>query len=524
MNDVSRKQATYLNLTFQYFMLGVMIVRGLILPPIAAKFIDHDLLGAWFASGNIVQWLLISEGGAWLYLRQKTAYEYGRNDKKSLSQAIGSGGLCLLLLGALIIGVGLVIAPHIPGLMNVSLEHAGELQLAFTLTVIGVGISLPACIPRAVAHGLQRQVSVNVSQLLAEVISLSVSIWLIVIGYGVLALGVGPLVREIVHNIINWPILLFQLKAISVVPTLSFRYFKEMSRQMGWTFLMNLNRVMRRNVDALIVSQVFGNSAVLVVEWTKRAWELFSSLVLRATSAFTPGLAHLYGEGDVKKVTGIIERLFAIVAIALAFILAFGLMFNFEFVSLWLGSEFYAGDSFNLLLGLSTVAASIAFVVSETLFATGNVKIPAIAQLVFSVIRLLLLFALVPFIGLLAIPLSLLLTDVCGEIIFLLWQWNQKLGISRQDSFRQIFRLMRVLVFAVVMVFFAKFALTFFATSESLQFLSPVDSWVELVLYGVAFALCIFTVLYIAEAFFRNMVNEAVMTLKQLSSRISIRN
>ena len=45
MQAVSRKAATYLNLGFQYLMMVLMIIRGIVIPPLAAYYIDHDLLG-----------------------------------------------------------------------------------------------------------------------------------------------------------------------------------------------------------------------------------------------------------------------------------------------------------------------------------------------------------------------------------------------------------------------------------------------------------------------------------------------
>jgi O-antigen/teichoic acid export membrane protein len=448
MTPVSRKIATYLSLGFQYLMLLLMIVRGIIIPPLAARYIDHDLLGAWFASGNIVQWLMISEGGAWLYLRQKTAQEFGRNDKTALSQTIGSGAVILFLLAIVIIGSGLAIASWVPGWMNISGGNARELLLAFSLTVIGMGISLPACIPRAVAHGLQRQIAVNLNLLVAEVISLATIIVMIIKGYGVISLGIGPLVREVVHNLVNWPLLAILLRRIQVRPSVSMEYFRSMSGKMGWTFVNNLGGVMRRNVDALIVSQLFGNSEVLVVEWTKRAWEIFTALTTRASTAFTPAMAHLHGEGDMPKFRSISHRLFIVIAVATGITTGYGLAFNGTFVGLWVGSQFFAGSTFNLLLGLATSISVITFTLMEVLFATGNIRGPAIAQVIVSVARIVLMVLFAPRFGLLSIPLSMLVTETLGGLTYLALQWKHMLLVTWREILMQFLVVARVLVVA----------------------------------------------------------------------------
>jgi O-antigen/teichoic acid export membrane protein len=482
-------------------MLGVMIVRGVILPPIALTYIDHDLLGAWYASGNIVNLLLITEGGVWLFFRQRTAFEYGRQDYKSLSQLIGSCSLWLIIIGIVIALAGIAIAPLIPSWFNVNLPYSEDLSYAFTLTVIGTGLSFPSCIPRAVSHGLQRQIFVNVNQLISELLSLFSSIWLIIDGQGVVALGIGPLIREFVLNILNWPVMFFQMNKLNIIPTISINHFKRISKQIGWTFLMNINRVLRRNVDALIVSQIFGNSAVLIFEWTKRAWELFASILSQASSAFTPGIAHLQGEGDTKKLHYVTSKLFGSIAIALAFIFGLGIRFNTDFIRLWVGSQFYAGDTFNILFGLSTVTFTISFMLSEALFSIGKIRSPAIAQFLFSIVRLIIAFSLFPTFGLLAIPLSFMFSDTFGDTIYLIKLWNRHLKVPERETLKQL-----VIVFRSMMA--ALFTITLW------QFFPAAYSWVALILNGTIFCLSVLIVLFFTEPLMRDTIIKIYLKMK----------
>ena len=191
MKPVSRKAGTLRNMVFEYAMMALMIVRGIVLPPLAARYIDHNLLGAWFASGNIMQWLMVSEGGAWLFLRQRAAVEFGRGDHTALAAGIGSSGIIIVSLGTVTVLLSLSIAPLVPGWLHVDARLSGELVMAFSLTAMGMGLGFLASIPRAVGHGLQRQVAVNTSLLVAESTSLAASIVLLMNGYGLLSLGVG---------------------------------------------------------------------------------------------------------------------------------------------------------------------------------------------------------------------------------------------------------------------------------------------------------------------------------------------
>ena len=497
MNPTSRKTATLLNLLFQYLMMALMIVRGIVLPPLALQFIAPDLLGAWLASGNIVQWLMVSEGGAWLFLRQQTALEFGRGDRTALAEVIGSGGLLLCLLGGVIVLVGLGVALLVPGWLHVEAKFSREFITAFILTVIGMGLSLPACIPRAVGHGLQRQIAVNISLLVAEMISLGVSIVLLFAGFGVVALGSGPLVREAIQNVVNWPILAMMLRSLHIRPSFSAAYMKSMTGQIGWTFVNNLSGVMRRNVDALIVSQVFGNPAVLAVEWTKRFWEICSSLVARANTSFTPSLAHLYGEGDLLKFRTISKQLFMVTTVGLGIALGFGLALNEPFVRLWVGGGFYAGADYNLLVGLATVVSAIGFAMIEIMFAAGNVRRPAVAQLIQTVARIGVLFALVPSMGLLSIPLSMLASEVLGGVLYLGLEWKRMLEVPSCEILEHLRAIVRALVIAVVM-------------AKAWEWLPSARTWPMLLAHGAFLGASISLAYYLMEPFVKTKVNSFV--------------
>jgi O-antigen/teichoic acid export membrane protein len=501
MSTVSRKIATYHNLVFQYLMMAAMIVRGIIIPPLAARFIDHDLLGAWLASGNIVQWIMVSEGGAWLYLRQRAALEYGRNRHSDLAAVIGSGGIFLFLLGITIAIIGFILAPMIPVWMHVDPKFSSDMALAFSMTVLGYGIGLYAAIPRAVAHGIQKQFVANTNLLIAEICSISASIILLFYGYGILALGVGPLVREGVHNILNWPLFIYMMSKLKIKPLFSWDYFKSTSGQIGWTFLNNLSNVLRNSVDALIVSQVFGNSYVLIVEWTKRAWDIFYTLISRATGSFTPALAHLYGEGDLKKFRDISNMLFSAMAVGLGVTLGFGQAFNQEFVGLWVGSQFYAGDAYNLVLGFAIAASAVSFTLLEVMFATGNIRGPAIVQLLRSLIRIALLFILIPFLGILSIPASILVTEVCVGIVYLTYQWKITLNMTRKSILINQLSIVRAALAGVVL-------------AGLWSVLPGANTWKELITQGAIFGSCLLVMIYLIEPFVRTKVNQIVLPNK----------
>jgi O-antigen/teichoic acid export membrane protein len=490
---VSRKIATLLGVGFQYASLALMIVRGVVLVPIMAKFIDHEVLGAWYASGNILNWLMLSEGGIWLLLRQQTAKALGGKDLHDLGETIGAGSILMLSIGALIAMSSLLLAPHVPRLFHIAGAGASQLAWSFALAGIGMALSLPAVIPRAVQHGLQRPLGVNAVLLSAEAISLLATILLMFRGFGVLALGLGILTREVVHNLGNWPILVNSLKTMRIAPRVSVHRCRSFLGLLGWTSLSQIAIVFRQNFDAIIISQLLGNSVVLVNEWTKRLWDLLSSFTLRASGAFTPAMAHLHGEGDLKKFRRISGELLHATVIGTGLTLAIGLAFNHSFVRLWVGPSFYAGATYNVLFGVANVVTLLTFTIVEVLYAANCIRAPAIIQIIQTAVRLLLLVFLVHWLGLLGVPLSTLGAALIGGSTRLIAEWRKTLQVSRQRALGLMAPLARALSIAVIA------ALVW-------RLLPDPASWSSLAIQAAAFGAVLVTSLFVFDSFSKRMI------------------
>ena len=193
-----------------------------------------------------------------------------------------------------------------------------------------------------------------------------------------------------------------------------------------------------------------------------------------------------------RKISG---RLFAVTAVVLGITLGVGLALNGPFVELWIGAKFYAGNDYNLLLGLATVASAVGFTLLEVLFATGNIRRPAIAQLAQTIVRIGLLFALVPVVGILSIPLSMLITEVLGGVVYMALEWKRTLSVPGSELFRQFLISVRALVVATVMVIVW-------------QWLPYPGTWPALFAHGAFFGASIMLAFYLAEPFVRSKVNE----------------
>jgi O-antigen/teichoic acid export membrane protein len=439
---VSRRTATLINLAYTYISIGLTIVRGLVLAWLYVKYIDQRLLGVWFALSDVLIWIMMSEGGAWLLLRQQTAQEFGRGDRRALAEAIGAGALLLLILGVLIACVSIVLAPLAPGWFDCTGNEARTVSIAFAINGVALALCLPAGIPRAVQQGLQRQLGVNVVMLIAEIGSIGATIMFLYWDWGVLGIALGVLTRELFHNLLVWPLLIGSLRTLRVRPRLDGRRLRATVPLMGWTFLSNIGAALRGSVDSFVIAKLVSPELVVATQYSKRFWDLATSVLTRISNAFTPAMAHLHGEGDLTRFRSIADRLLVLVSLATAIVLAGGWALNEPFMRVWLPKPLHIGHRFDVLCGTAMLLTVVGFIAGDMIFAAGNIRASSIVGIAQTIVRVVLLVVLVlaargmelsESATALALPISTIAACVLGGGWYLLRQWVRTLGLTSTE-------------------------------------------------------------------------------------------
>lgn len=500
---VSRRFATIANLVYQYAMIAAALIRGVVLTPFVLQYVGDGLYGAWVASLNIMNWLWVSEGGAWLLVRQQVATAFGARNRANLAECIGTGWVLMLLPAVFFGGAGVLLAPLIPGFLEVTdPSDATELKWAIILFAIATGLMVIASGPRAVQQGLQRQVTVNVLHLAAELCGLVCTIVLLFSGWALLSIPAGALAREIIYSAAVWPLAAMTMRRLGVRPRVSRARFGQMFGLMGWTFMTNLNETLRQNIDGVMVSKCLGNETVTITDLSKKIWDVCTMVVQRFSIAFTPGMAHLFGTGETRLFREIASRLFAVITIAIALMLGGGWALNEDFMNLWVpvpGSTRFAGHTYNVLFGLSNCAYLMMFMVCEVLFAAECIRIPAAVRLLQTVVRvgLLLLMMGVLEIGYIAIPLSTLVAMVVSLPHLLVRHWRRVLELTSTDAVMQLLMIVRSVGLVALLA----------AAWRLIPGVPHATSWALLALHGAVFAVLALGALYLTDQFFRTELN-----------------
>ncbi|MCG8403897.1 MAG: hypothetical protein MI923_01740 [Phycisphaerales bacterium] len=446
-----RRTATLVYLLNQYVSVVILIVRGIIIVPLFVHYIDIALYGAWMACGNIVAWISMSEGGTSLLLQQQTARAFGKVAHDELSQVIGSGILLVFVLSAAACAFGLGLSPFVSTWLGLQGGEASELSKAFSLAVVAMAASWIWGAPRSVLQGFQRHLAIGITSVSAESASIVVTIVLLYKGWGLISIPIGMVFRELLNNLVLWPIFVIALKRVKVRPSVSRSQTLSLLKLMGWTSLNRLGSSLIKNCDAFLISMFLGNRMVPVAIFTKRAWDILVVFVNRLSFSFVPGLSHLHSADGPAAYQALTNRLLTVVtaSIGVGTGIAWGL--NESFIQLWLGHDFFAGRVYNSLLGVATFVGVIAFTVSQILLSANNIRGSAIGQTGMNVARLLVLLLTISYVEILSIPISTILAFIFVGAPYFLRQWRKTLGFSDRQMGLQLWVIGRAVAIAVIL-------------------------------------------------------------------------
>ena len=287
--------------------------------------------------------------------------------------------------------------------------------------------------------------------------------------------------------------------------TFSRKAAKKFGSLLAWTSMNHFAYHLFFNCDAFVVGILVGAEATPIYVLSKRVWDLLNLFVNRIGVAFMPGLAHLYGEGEKETFRKISMRLLRTVSWVLAIGVGGCFCFNSSFMSLWVGSKFYAGHLFNGLMAIGIVFQIITFVVNKILYGAENIKGPAIMGTIVYLSKALLLVGMIWAVGFVGGPLALIISFGLVGGWYFVRQLYKTIGFTLDELKKCFFSLIAsvAIVFTISLLFL---------------FMITVNSWGMFAAIALVYVAAALSVLLIVDSQFRLQVVSLVnWGLRQLS-------
>lgn len=430
----SKKKIAIQNLFFNYSNTLFAIVNGLVLLPLYLKHFSVSTYGSFLSSGNIIGMLGLLEGGVSLVITQKLAVAKSKNDLSLFSKIIGSTLFVTFGTFLIILTISLGIYPFISDWVKAEPLEAENIQIAFVLSALSAGIGILYSSIAGIFQALLKVEVPGISNLIAVIIGVITTLLSLHLGFGIISIPLGLLVKGTIGATILTVILFIFLKK-NGYPIISFDklIIKDIIRTSIPLFGTNTAKSLMTNSQLLIITNLISPAAAAIYTITNRIFQVCDSLLAPIGSSIFSSISHLLGEGNISKIRSNIVNIFTLFSIFSSFILACSFSINQSFISLLVGEDKFGGTILSLLLCISMFLYTRFSFLNFNLYALGIFKKTVMYDLAGLLLKILILFVLVPITGLISFPLAEIISNLIIGGIFINSLMIKAISLKQKD-------------------------------------------------------------------------------------------
>lgn len=368
-----------------YVSMGLSTVISLVYTPIMIQRLGESEFGVYQTVLPIISYLnLLSFGLGSAYIRY---YSRARSagDKKTMAKINGMFLVTYMVLGALLLAIGFLLASHGQVIFGKKLTPS-EVELGSRLLrimTVNAALTFPVSV-------FESHVTINEQYLFQKIVALGrqvlnplIMIPLLILGFRSVTLTVVSLIFTVLSGVMNVAFCLAKLKM-----PFSFRHydFKLMREMMGFTLFVFIGILVDNlnwSIDRLLLAWIHGTTAVTIYTVAAQLNVYYQSFATAISNLLIPRVNRIVAE---EKPMWELDKLFIRVGrlqfISLGCILLGFVAVGRAFVVLWGGDAKFAVDyAVTLLLFFATLWANIQMLGYEILRAKNMHKFSSLVYL-----------------------------------------------------------------------------------------------------------------------------------------------
>jgi O-antigen/teichoic acid export membrane protein len=343
-----KRKSIYTALT-KIFSIVISFVVQFFITPFILGSLGKELFGVYTIINKIQGYVSVVDLRPTAILRFKLAATQTRNNIQSSKEYIGSSLIISAILLPFIVLIGYLLSLGFGHYFKIDEQYMAVGKTSIIILSIFIGIKGFLGVPEAIIRGNNAEYKLFfIEPLRLIVYSLFVYV-LINKGFGILGVITAIIIAGFFDFILK---LVLQRKLYPLLkPVLPDKTkIKEFTGKGSWYLLSSLGSQVINTFDIMIIGVTIGAKAVTIYALSKmmifRVSESFASVL----GAITASIGHLISDQNTKKLIEIRYKLLRYNILFGSLIITYFVWFNSAFVSLWVDSSNYIGESGNALL------------------------------------------------------------------------------------------------------------------------------------------------------------------------------
>jgi O-antigen/teichoic acid export membrane protein len=420
---INRTKQAFWGVTSDVFWQFVLTIVGFAATPIILQFISKPLYGFWIVTISILGYmglLDLSIGASLTHLVARLS----KTDTKALDQIASTAFFSFLGIGLLVLVLGFGISSYVPLWFDIPPNDWTVVILMFRISVVGLALSLPLSIFSGIITAGQRMAVATTIGRSTALVGIGLSLILLYQGVGLIALALSQLFTLLTGGLVSYLFCKFRYYSGLKIST---RYIKKAIVRRLWTFggyfqLGRIANTVALSTDAILIAAILGAAIVPVYTFTSKLAVLVSiTLASKLPGALFPALSQMYAREEMGKVRSIFIMLAGYSTRMAAVFGVFILIGNKNFVTLWVGSDFFGGNILNIMFVSWVFLDSIYRGTGVVIQASGDLRKWSIISIVEALLNLCISIVLVRSLGLIGVALGTTISRaVSGTYIIML--------------------------------------------------------------------------------------------------------
>jgi O-antigen/teichoic acid export membrane protein len=265
------------------------VVVNIVIIPVIIKLLGLDDFGLYVLFLNLSEILITLGAGFTTGLIHRLSHHHSLNDSASFNEQLGVAQSFYGLIAILIIGLSWVINPSVPQIFHLSAKHTEIASVAFLLVIVDAVINFWGFYPQGVlkAHSLYK--NTNITETVQTLVSALLTLGLLMMGYGLIAILVSRLVVSVLTVIsLYWQAISIMPEFSKARPKLSVHGIKDLFSISFYSLIQRISGIVAHRIDGFVIAAFLSMSEVGIYSLILRIFSYVSGFATKLMEGMFP--------------------------------------------------------------------------------------------------------------------------------------------------------------------------------------------------------------------------------------------
>lgn len=474
------KQRAYLNtITSLIDFVGAQ-VTGLIVSPFIVGGLGSSMYGIWQMLGQLTGYSKIADSRATQVLKWTIAKKKNIASDDELQTDLSSAFVVTLISMPIVLIIGSILSWYAPIITKAEPQYFTLIRVASSLLILSLVIARVFDVYECILRGMNLSFKRMGFRTLIIVLGGILKIAAILLGYGIIGLSVVQILITLITGLVIYSIVKKNVPWVKFGKT-SYKEVVSFTKLSGWNMANTTAITLLGQSDKIFLGIIAGPILVSSYSLTLFLPLAIGGIIFNIIIGAIPGIGTLIGlkeYGKIYKAWRSINDLVFLLAVGAGVTI---ILFNYSFLSMWVGSEHFAGNVANALVMLLVIQELFVKQDGYVITATLELKKKVLITFISIIISFILGLVLIKNFGIVGLCVSLL----TGRTFLFLAQRSIIEKEIKIDKVQSLLSFTQPFVVSILMLFSA-FYFSYLISQVSFLFLAllvPVTFFTALIIF-----------------------------------------